>query len=137
MLVFGAALYDMVAMEAESHPVNYLRALGTKAGLLYPPNTPARRFRVSDDMTEVILRSCVQPGETLSSAKFVARLRDRLGVVVGGDTESVRQLRTVGSILYADTDALDANFAAFTDWMGRMGFAEQLPDGILQVNLAN
>jgi hypothetical protein len=137
MLVFGAAIYDMIAMEAESHPVNYLRMLGTKAGLLYPPNTPGRRFVVSDDMAEVILRSCVKPGETLASGELSTRLRDHLGVIIGGGEKNIQQLKAVGSIIYADADALDENFGAFTEWMDHMGFAEQLPDGILQVNLGN
>lgn len=36
-LVFGETMYDMLALEASSHPVNCLKILGTSAGALYPP----------------------------------------------------------------------------------------------------
>ena len=35
-LIFGETMYDMLALEASSHPVNCLKVLGTSSGILYP-----------------------------------------------------------------------------------------------------
>ena len=45
-LAFGETMYDMLALEASSHPVTYIRSLGTSAGELYPPDPfhPNKRF---------------------------------------------------------------------------------------------
>jgi hypothetical protein len=135
MLVFGAAINDMTALEATGHPINYMRKLGTEIGLLYPPTNlhVDKRFVITDDMIEVILRSCVLPREILSSAELRTRLWDRFGIVVGGSESDIGKLNQVGSIVYADTDALNENWTTFSETLQNMDFAEQLPDGILQI----
>jgi hypothetical protein len=135
MLVFGEAINDMTALEASGHPVNYMRKLGTEIGLLYPPTNlhVDKRFVITDDITEVILRSCVLPGETLSSTDLRNRLWERFSIIVGGSDGDINKLNHVGSIVYADADALNENWNAFTDTLQNMNYAEQLPDGILQI----
>jgi hypothetical protein len=135
MLVFGAAINDMTALEATGHPVNYMRKLGTEMGLLYPPTNlhVDKRFVVTDDIIEVILRACVLPGETLSSANLRNRLWERFGIIVGGSDGDIDKLNQVGSIVYADADALNENWNTFSETLQSMNFAEQLPDGILQI----
>jgi hypothetical protein len=134
-LVFGAAINDMTAVEATSNPVNYLRKLGTEAGLLYPPTNfhTDKRFLLSEDMLEVLLLCCVAPNETVTSTELRSRLFDRLGVIIGGDDKDSSRLNDIGSIVYADTDALAENYEMFTDALQKMNFAEQLPDGIMQI----
>ena len=51
-LIFGETMYDMLALEASSHPVNCLKVLGTSSGILYPPDKlhPNKRFALSQDV---------------------------------------------------------------------------------------
>ena len=135
LIVFGAAINDMTALEATGHPVNYMRKLGTEIGLLYPPTNlhVDKRFVVTDDMLEVILRACVLPGEILSSADLRNRLWERFSIVIGGSEGDIAKLNQVGSIVYSDADALSENWNTFSEILQSMNFAEQLPDGILQI----
>jgi hypothetical protein len=135
LLAFGAAINDMTALEATGHPVNYMRKLGTEIGLLYPPTNfhVDKRFVITDDITEVILRACVLPGETLFSDDLRNRLWERFGIIIGGSENDIDKLDKVGSIVYADADALNENWNTFSDVLQSMNFAEQLPDGILQI----
>lgn len=134
-LIFGTAIYDMIALEATSHPVNYLRKLGMEIGLLYPPTNfhIDKRFALSDDMIEMILRCCVLPNDTLTATELRSRLWDRFGIVIGGSENDISRLSEMGSIVYADSDALQENFLSFANILQNMGFAEQLPDGILRI----
>jgi hypothetical protein len=134
-IIFGTAIYDMIALEATSHPVNYLRKLGMEIGLLYPPTNfhVDKRFALSEDMVEMILRCCVLPNETLTASELRTRLWDRFGIVVGGGENDMSRLSEMGSIVYADSDSLQGNFLSFADILQNMGFAEQLPDGILGI----
>jgi hypothetical protein len=134
-LEVGMAINDMIAIEATSHPVNYMRKLGTEVGLLYPPTNfhTDKRFLLADDILESLLRCCVMPGEIITSQELRNRLYKRLGIVVGGTEEDAMRLKNIGSIVYADTDALANNFELFADVLQRMNFAEQLPDGIMQI----
>lgn len=134
-LIFGTAIYDMIALEATSHPVNYLRKLGMEIGLLYPPTNfhIDKRFALSEDMIEMILRCCVLPNDTLTASELRSRLWDRFGIVVGGGENDIARLSEMGSIVYADSTALHENFMSFANTLQNMGFAEQLPDGILRI----
>jgi hypothetical protein len=134
-LEVGMAINDMIAIEATSHPVNYMRKLGTEIGLLYPPTNfhTDKRFVLAEDILESLLRCCVNPRETVTSTELRNRLYERLGIVVGGTEEDATRLQNIGSIVYADADALASNFELFADALQRMDFAEQLPDGIMQI----
>jgi hypothetical protein len=134
-LEVGMAINDMIPIIATSHPVNYMRKLGTEIGLLYPPTNfhTDKRFILSEDILESLLRCCVMPDETITSSELRDRLYDRLSIVIGGTEEDVIRLKKIGSIVYADTDALANNFELFADALQRMNFAEQLPDGIMQI----
>lgn len=80
LLVFGTTIYDMLALEASSHPVVYLRQIGTHAGLLYPPTNlhVNKRFVVSQDMLEMIMRSCVEPDETLVACRVKGETLEKI-----------------------------------------------------------
>lgn len=135
--VFGSTIYDMLALEASSHPVVYLRQIGTHAGLLYPPTNlhVNKRFVVSQDMLEMIMRACVEPDETLVAAEIKERLWDRFGIVIGGDESDMQKIQSTGSILPADTDALRSNFDNFSKTLETINFADIMADGILQIRL--
>ena len=134
---FGETMYDMLALEASSHPVTYIRALGTSAGLLYPPDKlhPNKRFVLSQDILEMLLRCCVNTGEIISGADIRQRLWDRFGIVIGGSQFEMMKLQSSGMILQADEDALEENFSMFATTLESMDFAEVMADGILQIRM--
>lgn len=136
-LIFGGAMYDILAMEASSHPIVYVRQIATSAGLLYPPTNmhPKKRFSVSQDMLEMIIRCCVGSSETLTSSELRNRLWERLGIIIGGGSTDLETLQQQGAIVYADSDALSQNFDNFAARLEQMSFATQMADGILQINL--
>ena len=136
-LTFGETMYDMLALEASSHPITYLRALGNLSGILYPPDKlhPNKRFFVSQDIIEMLLRCCVNPGEMISGMDIRRRLWDRFGIIVGGSQFEMQTLQESGMILQIDEDALDENFSSFASMLESMDFAELMADGILQIRL--
>lgn len=136
-LAFGETMYDMLALEATSHPVAYLRALGNLSGILYPPDSlhPNKRFVVSQDILEMLLRCCVKPGEIISGMDIRKRLWDRFGIIIGGGQFEMNTLLESGMILQIDEDALEENFAKFAAVLESMDFAEVMADGILQIRL--
>lgn len=136
-LIFGETMYDMLALEASSHPVNCLKALGTSSGILYPPDKmhPNKRFVLSQDLLEMLLRSCVEPGEILSGSEMRSRLWDRFGIVVGGSSFELNKLQSSGMILQVDEDSLENNFSSFADTLEAMDVAEIMADGILQIRI--
>lgn len=136
-LAFGETMYDMLALEASSHPVTYLRALGNLSGILYPPDKlhPNKRFVVSQDILEMLLRCCVKSGEIISGMDIRQRLWDRFGIIIGGSQFEMNILQGSGMILQIDEDALEENFLAFATVLESMDFAEVMADGILQIRL--
>lgn len=136
-MVFGETMYDMLALEASSHPVVYLRALGTLSGILYPPDKfhPNKRFAVSQDILEMLLRCCVNAGEIISGMDIRKRLWDRFGIIIGGSQFEIKILQNSGMILQIDEDALEDNFNSFASILESMDFAEIMADGILQIRL--
>ncbi len=136
-LAFGETMYDMLALEASSHPVTYLRALGNLSGILYPPDSfhPNKRFAVSQDIVEMLLRCCIKPNEMISGMDIRQRLWDRFGIIIGGSQLEMQILQSSGMILQIDEDALEKNFSSFAAILESMDFAEQMADGILQIGL--
>lgn len=136
-MAFGETMYDMLALEASSHPVAYLRALGNLSGILYPPDKlhPNKRFAISQDILEMLLRCCIASGEIINGMDIRERLWNRFGIVVGGSQFEMKILQNSGMILQVDADALDDNFNSFAGMLESMGFAEVMADGILQIRL--
>jgi len=137
LLIFGEAIYDMLALEASSHPVNYLRSLGSLSGILWPPTNfhVNKRFILSQDMLETVLRCCVYPSEVLTAEELRHRLWQRFGIIIGGGEEDIKNLYDSGGIVHADSDSLHNNFHEFAAAMQGMDFAELMADGVLQIRL--
>ena len=136
-LTFGETMYDMLALEASSHPVNCLKVLGTSSGILYPPDKlhPNKRFVLSQDVLEMMLRSCVGADEVLNGKEIRERLWNRFGIIIGGSQFELDKIRQSGMIMQVDEDALEANFTSFASALESMDFAEEMADGILQIRL--
>lgn len=137
LLMFGETMYDMLAMEASSHPITYLRSLGNLSGILYPPDKlhPNKRFVISQDILEMLLRCCINSDEIISGMDIRRRLWDRFGIIIGGSQFEMQALQSSGMILQIDEDALEENFSAFALVLESMDFAEVMADGILQIRL--
>lgn len=136
-LFFGETMYGILASEASSNPVNYIKALGTSTGLLYPPDPfhPNKRFVVSQDILEMLLRSCVTSEEVISSMEIRERLWNRFGIIIGGSQFEIQLLQKSGTMPQTDEDALEENFTSFAMTLESMDFAEVMADGILQIRM--
>lgn len=136
MLIFGRSIFDMLALEANTHPLIYVRALGVKAGMFYPPVNfvPNKRFKLSADMLEVLLRGCIEPEEIITMTKLQTRLWERFNVIIGGRSEDEAILNKAG-ISIADKDALSKNSERFASMLEAMDFASIMADGILQIKV--
>lgn len=133
---FGQALYDMMALEAEGNPITYLRQLGIRSGFLVPPVNlhPSKRFRVHQDMLEMLIRGAVSPGETIDMPSLQDRLWSRYGIIIGGRPQDEELLRNSG-VYQIDSDALEDNRQEFARALQSLDFARLLADGVLQIEM--
>jgi hypothetical protein len=133
-LVFGEALYDILALMAEATPIKYFRALGVRGGLFWPPHNlqPAKQIAPRQDMLEVLIRSVAMPGDTLDLPTLQQRLGERYGIIIGGSIDDLNALLSAG-IYQADNEALKENQTAFTHALRDLNFARMLADGVMEV----
>jgi hypothetical protein len=130
--IYGRALYDIMAMEANDNPLVYLKNLGNLIGLLYPPNQASQRFTLKEDMIETLLRGVLLAGETVTMSELQNRLWNHYRIIIGGRNEDEVALKKVG-IYTIDSKALRDNRDCFAQYLSRLNFARLLADGILQV----
>lgn len=132
----GQALYDIIARESSSNPVSYLRQLGHRSGILYPPtNTyPTKRFAIQQDVLEMLIRGAVKPMEHVDMSTLQERLWRLYGIVVGGHPTDDSRLLASG-IYQADSDALLRNKECFALALKGLDFAYLLADGVLKIGL--
>ena len=88
------------------------------------------------DMLEVLVRSVVAPGDTLSLLELQNRLSQTFGVVIGGQPDDIDVLLHAG-IYQADSQALEQNQAAFAKQLSDLSFARLLADGVLEVQVGS
>jgi hypothetical protein len=134
--ILGQAIYDMLALQASANPISYLRQLGNRSGILWPPiNTqPTKRFFLQQDTLEVLIRAAVNPGETISLSTLQQRLWDRFGIIIGGQQVDEEILASMG-IYQADSNALAENRSRFISKLSNLNFAHLLADGVLKVGV--
>lgn len=135
-IVGGQALYDAMAQDAQANPIIYLRQLGHRSGLMWPPvNTqPSKRFVVQQDILEMLIRGVVKPGESVNLSTLLDRLWENYGIVIGGRALDEERLLIRG-IYQADSTALKENQRRFAERLSGLDFAHMLADGVLQVTL--
>jgi hypothetical protein len=136
-MVFADALFDMLALEASSHPTNYIRALGTKSGVFYPPanNVPNKRIAFSNEYIELLVKSCVLSTEKpITMSDLLKRLWERFNIIIGGAAEDARRLGEA-AITQADEEALRQNKLRFEKRLTSLSLAEIMADGLLQVRI--
>ena len=133
-LVLGSAIYNMLETEGSSTIIKYLKALGIKAGIIYPQanSVPNKRFVLATETLEVILKSCIEPNKSITLDELLDVLWDRFNIVIGGRSKDEDILHEAG-IYHADSDSLKENQRNFVKLLEKMNFAELLADGILQI----
>lgn len=134
--VYGQAVYDILALLAEATPIQYLRQIGIRCGLFWPPYNlqPTKHLTPRQDMLEVLVRSVANPGELLDMATLQNRLWDTFGIVIGGRPDDLSLLLDRG-IYQADDRALEENQSAFAQRLNDLNFARLLADGVLEVQV--
>ncbi len=135
-LVYGQAVYDILALLAEATPIQYLRQIGIRCGLFWPPYNlqPTKHLSPRQDMLEVLVRSVASPGELLDMETLQDRLWATFGIVIGGRSDDLSLLLERG-IYQADDRALEENQAAFAQKLSDLNFARLLADGVLQIQV--
>jgi hypothetical protein len=134
-LLFGEAIFDILALQAEADPIRYFRGLGRRIGLLHPPNGgTVPWFRPKHDLVELMIYSCIEPNESLELSFLCERMYERFGILVGGGATDESVLESNG-IFSWDRDSLAENSTAFSSALVDHGFATQLADGVLKVSL--
>ena len=136
-MVFADALFDMLALEASSHPTNYIRALGTKSGVFYPPsnNVPNKRIIFSNEHIELLVKACVLNTEKpITMSDLLKRLWERFNIIIGGTMEDAKHLSDA-AITQADEEALRQNKLYFERLLTSLSLAEIMADGLFQVKI--
>jgi hypothetical protein len=133
-IVFGEAIYDMMATQQEGDPIKYLRKLALLSGLTYPPNQTPQRFVPKQDMLEVLILGLIEPGESIDMLTLQERLYDRYRIIIGGRQEDEKILMENG-IYQVDSNAMQQNREMFSAHLGRLDFARLLADGVLQIEV--
>lgn len=134
--IMGAAVYDMLALEASSNPVACMRQIGVRGGIFYPPvNTqPTKRFILQQDILEMLVRGAIDPGDTIDIQTLQNNMWDRYGIIIGGRHEDEAILKEHG-IYQADGNALKENCNRFVEFLRNLNFARLMADGVLQIEL--
>jgi hypothetical protein len=131
-VVFGQALYDIMALEAEASPIGYIKKLSLLSGLLYPPNQSTQRFNTKEDFLEMLIRGVIPPGQSVNMDELQNRLWDHYRIIVGGLPRNEDILKSMG-IYQVDNKSLRDNLENFAKALSRLNFARLLADGVLQV----
>lgn len=134
--VYGQAVYDILAILAEATPVQYMRQIGIRCGLFWPPYNlqPTKQMALRQDMLEVLIRSVATQGDMLTLNELQNRLWKTFGIIIGGRGDDLELLVNAG-IYQADSQALEQNQAAFVRQLRDLSFARLLADGVLEVQV--
>lgn len=134
---YGQAVYDILALLAEATPIQYLRQIGIRCGLFWPPYNlqPTKHIAPRQDMLEALVRSVCSPGEMLSLPLLQDRLWDTFSIVIGGRPSDLDILIDRG-IYQADDKALEENQMVFAQKLKELNFARLLADGVLEVKVS-
>lgn len=120
---------------ASGGPRQFVDGIARRCGLVYPHfqgGDGDRRVRLSPQVLDTLVRSCVPVGTMSSLADFLGVLWDRFGIIIGGrgvaDTGPLR--RAGAEVGPAD---LETNARTFVATLEELGLARRRPDGIAHV----
>ena len=138
ILEFGKTIYNMSSMQSSSYPVTFLRILGAQAGIVFPTlrDSKKKRFKLSQDTLEMVVRSCVHRDDTITYSQLCERMWNRFNIVVSSlptDSSQTNQVEIADGGL--DSDVLEDNHQRCVHVLEAMDFADLMADGILRVHL--
>lgn len=130
------AIVDIMLEELSGTPTDFARALGVCGGLLAPRGQRAvkKRYAPSPELLEVLLATCVEPGQELELSELSAIWRERFGIVTDalpGDSADLAKF----SIMDATREDLVANANALRDTLIDIGYARRYADGVTIIRL--
>jgi hypothetical protein len=113
----------------------YLRLLGVRTGLLYPQQkNPNKRLVPTDRTLEVLVASSVDVNaQPLEYRDFLQVLRQRWGIIVGGDPSDGPLLAQIGA--HVPARELSENSERFLSRLESIGLARRLADSVAVVGL--
>jgi len=138
LIEFGKTIYNMASMESSSYPVTFLRLIGAQAGIVFPTqrDSKRKRFKLSQDTLEMVVRSCVGSNETISYEQLCSRMWARFNIVVSGmpisENSDIAKMQSDNGL---DNDLLEDNHQRCVKVLEEMDFADLMADGILRVHL--
>ncbi len=138
LIEFGKTIYNMSSMQSSSYPVTFLRILGAQAGIVFPTqrDSKRKRFKLSQDTIEMVVRSCVDSNETITYDQLCLRMWERFNIVISGIPRSQdRSVENMQSDSGLDSDLLEDNHQRCVKVLEEMDFADLMADGILRVHL--
>ena len=138
MLEFGKTIYNMTSMQSSAYPVTFLRILGAQAGIVYPTQRDSKRkhFLFSQDMLEMVMRSCIDGNETITYSELCKRMWNRFNVVISGlPACEDGNLQSIYNEVGLDSDVLEDNHQRCVRVLEAMDFADLMADGILRVHI--
>lgn len=138
LLEFGKTIYNMSSMQSSSYPVTFLRILGAQAGIVFPTlrDSKKKRFKLSQDTLEMVVRSCVHSDGTITYSQLCSRMWDRFNIVISNLpslSDEINQTEIADGGM--DSDVLEDNHQRCIRVLEAMDFADLMADGILRVHL--
>jgi len=125
-------------MQSSSYPVTFLRILGAQAGIVFPTlrDSKKKRFKLSQDTLEMVVRSCVHSDDTITYSQLCSRMWDRFNIVISNLpslSDEINQTEIADGGM--DSDVLEDNHQRCIRVLEAMDFADLMADGILRVHL--
>lgn len=128
-------IVDLVTEKEGNSYEDYLRLLGMRAGLLYPPQKAKKRVLLEDRVLEVLVAGTVNlVTENVEYQEFLERLWVRFGVITGGHPQD-EFLLTQSGIPRVSSKYLRQNSDAFLLRLEEHGLAKRMADSKAIVGL--
>lgn len=133
---FNLAVVDVMLEELSGTPLDYVRALGVRGGLLAPRGQRAvkKRYAPSPELVEVLLAATLGPDEEVQLEQLADRWSERYGILTGARAGDAKEL-TRFSILDATKENLAANGEALRSALVDIGYARRYADGVTIIRL--
>lgn len=133
---FNLAVVDVMLEELSGTPIDYVRALGVRGGLLAPRGQRAvkKRYAPSPELIEVLLAATLGADEEVQLEQLADRWWEQYGILTGARPVDAKELSRF-SILDATKENLAANGEALRCALIDIGYARRYADGVTVIRL--
>lgn len=133
---FNLAVVDVMLEELSGTPIDYVRALGVRGGLLAPRGQRAvkKRYAPSPELIEVLLAATLAADEQVQLEELAERWWERFGILTGARPADAKELARF-SVLDATKEDLAANADALRAALIDIGYARRYADGVTIIRL--